>query len=64
MRYEITSSGADKGTLTQDRWLSLGPRRIMVREVQKANLTTQSPFGPVGYRESFRLDLESLDPRT
>jgi hypothetical protein len=64
MRYVITASGADSGTLTQDRWISLGPQRAMVRMLQTAKLTTKSPFGPVGYRESFRMDLKSLTPRT
>jgi hypothetical protein len=64
MRYEITASGADSGTLIQDRWISLGAQRVMVRMLQKANLTTKSPFGPVGYKEEFRLDLKSLQPRT
>jgi len=64
MRYEITASGADSGTLLQDRWISLGAQRVMVRMLQKANLRTKSPFGPVGYKEDFRLDLKSLQPRT
>jgi hypothetical protein len=64
MRYDITASGGNSGTLTQDRWIGLGAERAMVRMIQKANLKTQSPFGQVGYKESFRLDLKSLDPRT
>ena len=64
LHYDITASGANNGKLTQDRWIALGSERFMVRMIQRADLKTQSPFGQVGYKESFRLDLTSLDPRT
>lgn len=63
IRYDITASGANRGKLVQDRWLLDSPRR-MVRLVQTADLVTDSPFGPVGYKESLKLDLKSLSPRT
>jgi hypothetical protein len=61
IRYDITAKGANRGTLTQDRWLADSPR-LMVRLIQKADLVTDSPFGPVGYKESFRIDLKSAEP--
>lgn len=62
LRYDITAKGSNRGTITQDRWLSDSPR-LMVRLIQKADLVTDSPFGPVGYKESFRIDLKSVDPK-
>ena len=63
IRYDITASGANKGRIVQDRWLTENPR-AMLRMTQKADLVSESPFGPVGYREQFRIDLKSLRPRT
>lgn len=62
IRYDITAKGANRGKLTQDRWLADSPR-AMVKLVQTADLVTESPFGPVGYKEALRLDLKSLEPR-
>jgi hypothetical protein len=62
IRYDITEKGANRGTLRQDRWLADSPR-LMVRLIQKADLVTDSPFGPVDYKESFRIDLKSAEPK-
>lgn len=63
MRYDIKVSGANTGRLVQDRWFSDEPRALL-RMTQKANLDANSPFGKVAYRESVRIDLKSLEPRT
>lgn len=62
-RYDIKVSGANRGTLVQDRWLSSSPR-VMARMTNRADMQVASPFGPVGYKEDFRIDLKSVDPRT
>jgi hypothetical protein len=62
IRYDITASGDNRGTLVQDRWLGDAPRSLL-RLTQKADLQVASPFGPVGYKEAFRIDLKSLEPR-
>jgi hypothetical protein len=62
-RYYITAKGANRGTMIQERWLSDNPR-LMVRETQKADLAVSTPFGPAGYKEDFRIDLKSVEPRT
>jgi hypothetical protein len=63
MRYDLTVSGANSGRMIQDRWLSEQPR-AMLRMTQDADLDVDSPFGKTGYREKFRIDLRSLEPRT
>jgi hypothetical protein len=63
MRYDAKVTGANRGTMLQERWLSEGPRG-MVRMKQKADLDVDSPFGAVGYKESFEIDLQSLEPKT
>lgn len=61
IRYEITATGANEGTLLQERWLANEPRSL-VRITQNAKLKVASPFGPVNYTEEYRLDLTSLTP--
>ena len=61
--YDIKVSGANSGTLVQDRWLSNSPR-VMTRLTQKADMQVASPFGKVGYKEDYRIDLKSVEPRT
>ncbi len=63
MRYVITVSGANRGRMVQDRWLTQQPR-VMSRMTQTADLKVASPFGDAGYKESYELDLKSLKPRT
>ncbi|MGH2758992.1 MAG: hypothetical protein ACRDKJ_05440 [Actinomycetota bacterium] len=62
-RYDIKVSGANTGTIVQDRWLSSSPR-VMARMTQDADMTVSSPFGPVSYEEKFQIDLTSVEPRT
>jgi hypothetical protein len=62
-RYDIVAKGANRGKLLQERWFTDAPR-TMVRWTQSADLQTDSPFGPVGYKESFRTNLKSLQPQT
>ena len=62
-RYDIKVSGANKGTLVQDRWLSSSPR-VMARMTNKADMQVATPFGAANYKEDFRIDLMSVEPRT
>lgn len=63
IHYDVTATGANRGTISMDRWFTDEPR-AMLRVVQKADLEVASPFGAVNYKESFRLDAKSLEPRT
>jgi hypothetical protein len=62
-RYDIKVSGANEGTMVQERWLGNSPR-VMARLTQVADLKVSSPFGKVGYKENYRIDLKSVRPRT
>ena len=61
-RYDAKVSGANHGTMVQERWLSNSPR-AMVRMTQQADLRVATPFGDANYKESYRIDLKSLEPR-
>jgi hypothetical protein len=61
--YDATVSGTNKGKMLQQRWLTEDPRG-MVRMSQKADLDVDSPFGAVGYKEDFEINLQSFEPQT
>jgi hypothetical protein len=62
IHYEGKVTGDDEGVQIQDRWLE-SKSGWFLRISSSSQVSTESPFGRVNYRESYRIDLTSLTPR-
>jgi hypothetical protein len=63
MHYEATITGYSEGTQVQERWIDEATG-LMLRITTQVAVTTQTPLGRTPYRERYRIDLVSMQPRT
>ena len=63
VRYSSVATGSSRGVQEQERWFDLRSG-LLVRIQTDAMLQVDTPFGPTGYREQYRIDLLSLEPQT
>ena len=61
-KYESQTTGANRGTLHQERWFHPDTGMLMQMKVD-VRTNSDSPFGAVDYREQYRITLKSLTPR-
>ena len=61
-KYESQTTGANRGTLLQERWFHPTTGMLLQLKVD-VRTNSDSPFGAVDYREQYRITLTSLTPR-
>lgn len=61
-KYESQTTGANRGTLHQERWFHPATGMLLQMKVD-VRTNSDSPFGAVDYREQYRITLTSLTPR-
>lgn len=63
MHYNAKISGSSEGTQIQERWFDEATG-LMLRITTEVDANVETPLGRTPYRERYRIDLLSMQPRT